>query len=102
MQFNQYTFVLELNGEIRNKLRSGEITESSEIQEFVHQEVETACIYYSECFDIIKALNFTDWRNSDFEITNVSEAAACALWEFLEQELTWDEFEQRINLKENE
>ena len=102
MQFNQYAFVLELKEEIENKIDSGEITRSEEIQEFVHQEVETACIYYSECFDIIKALNFTDFNNSSFEITNVTEAAWCALWEFLERELAWNDLEERINLKENE
>ena len=102
MQFNQYAFVLELKEEIENKIDSGEITRSEEIQEFVHQEVETACIYYSECFDIIKALNFTDFNNSAFEITNVTEAAWCALWELLERELAWNDLEERINLKENE
>jgi hypothetical protein len=34
------------------------------------------------CFDIIKELHFTDFTDSDFTVSNVSQAAYAALYEF--------------------
>jgi hypothetical protein len=45
-------------------------------------DIDNACIYYADCFDIIKELHFTDFTDSDFTITNVSQAAYAALYEF--------------------
>jgi hypothetical protein len=97
MSFDQYEFVSTLEKEIKDKIQKGEFGEYYDIQEFINEEIETACIYYSDCFDIIKALNFTDFNNSSFEITNVAEAAACALSEFLLERLDWQEFDKTIN-----
>jgi hypothetical protein len=91
--FNQYVFLSVLNEEIKAKINNKEFAEHYDIQDFIREEIETACIYYSDCFDIIKALNFTDFTGLDYEITNITQAAYCALSEFLDENLDWSELE---------
>jgi hypothetical protein len=97
MSFNKYTALQDLNEEIKNKIEAGDFSEYHELQAFIDDEVENACIYYSDCFDIIKALQFIDFRYAGYEITNVSQAAAYALSEFFNENLDLSEFEEAIN-----
>jgi hypothetical protein len=86
-------FLENLTAEIKNKISNQEFNKTYEIQDFINEEIDTACIYYSDCFEIIQALNFTDFTGSDFEITNVTQAAYCALSEFLGENLDLSELE---------
>ena len=68
--------------------------------EFQNQEIETACIYYSDCFDICKELNFTDWENHELgEITNITQAACVALQDYINEEFCMSDIEELINEK---
>ena len=97
MSFNKYTALQDLTEEIKNKIEAGDFSEHHELQDFINEGVENACIYYSDCFDIIKALQFTDFSDADYEITNVSQAAVYALSEFFNENLDLSEFEEAIN-----
>lgn len=90
--FNKYQFLESVKNTILNAIKNGEITDISEIWAYQNDEIENACIYYSDCFDICKALNFTDWSNSEIgEITNISQAAAYALSILLNDEFNDEE-----------
>lgn len=95
--FNKYLFLDSLKATIVDAIKSGQITDISEVWEFQNEEIETACIYYSDCFDICKELNFTDWTNSEFgEITNITQAACVALQEFINEEFCTSDIEELI------
>jgi hypothetical protein len=95
--FNKYLFLDGLKATIIDAIKSGEITDISDVWEFQNQEIETACIYYSDCFDICKELNFTDWTNNEFgEITNITQAAYVALQEFINDEFCAADIEELI------
>lgn len=96
--FNQYGFIASLQEDLKERIQSEEITTADGIHDFITEEVDNACIYYADCFDIIKTLNFTDFTGSDFEITNVSQAAYAALYEFAQESVDFNELE---NLLEN-
>ena len=51
---------------------------------FVSHEIDRECIYYSDCFDIVKALNVTDWSDNEFgEITSIQHLAFVSLYEYV-------------------
>lgn len=51
--------------------------------DLVHQEIDNACIYYKDCFDIVRELHYTDWKDNEFgEITNIQQLAYIALYEY--------------------
>lgn len=77
-KFNEKDFLLDLEDSI--KLESPE-----DVWEFIHQAIDTECIYYSDCFDIIKALNVTDWSDmEDFgTIKSITHLAFASLYEFV-------------------
>jgi len=75
--FNKYSFLEELEDSIRTE-------QPEDIWEMVHQEIDRECIYYSDCFDIIKALNFTDWEDNELgQINNITQLAFISLYEFV-------------------
>ena len=78
-----------------------------DIQEAIFQEVETACIYYSDCFHIVTELGVTHWE--DYEqytgkpITDICTLAFWALWESTHERFesdihteVWDYYESKI------
>ena len=76
-KFNKYDFLSDLEDSIRTE-------QPEDIWEMVHQEIDRECIYYSDCFDIIKALNFTDWEDNEFgQINNITQLAFTALYDFV-------------------
>lgn len=75
--FNKYDFLSDLEDSIRTE-------QPEDIWEMVHQEIDRECIYYSDCFDIIKALNFTDWEDNELgQINNITQLAFTALYDFV-------------------
>jgi|TARA_B110000858_G_C17570168_1_gene366489 hypothetical protein len=76
-KFNKYDFLSDLEDSIRTE-------QPEDIWEMVHQEIDRECIYYSDCFDIIKALNFTDWEDNELgQINNITQLAFTALYDFV-------------------
>ena len=76
-QFNEKDFLLDLEDSIK-------IESPEDVWEFVSHEIDRECIYYSDCFDIVKALNVTDWSDNEFgEITSIQHLAWVSLYEFV-------------------
>lgn len=104
--FNKYEYTRNLSYQLVEAIENGEIKSSDSLQDYVHQDIENMCIYYSDCFDIIKELNFTDFSASENElgidIQNVSQAAFCALWELVYSEIDFSELEELIESQEEE
>lgn len=61
-----------------------EQSEGGDVWDIVHQEIDNACIYYSDCFAIVTRLGMTDWKDNEFgEITNISQLAFVSLYEYV-------------------
>jgi len=93
--FNKYQWTLEEEKQLREfiieSIKNDRPVDESDLAEQLNGDIENAVIYYSDCFDIIKNCHFTDFSQSDFQITNVSEAAFAALYEFAYEEINLDE-----------
>lgn len=100
--FNKYLFVSDLESELLEAAKNEQLEDLDAVQDWIHQSIDSACIYYADCFDIIKALNFTDFTGSDFEITNVSQAAFAALYEFVNENIDLTEVEAEIEKLQNQ
>lgn len=99
--FNKYLFLESFKSDILNEILNENITDMSDFWEYQNAEIERAVIYYSDCFDICKELNFTDWSDSEFgEITNICQAACVALQEFISEEFDENEIESAIENRE--
>lgn len=78
--FNEFDFIENLKSEILNH----NFTTLDELEEFIHQQLDNEVIYYSDCFDIIKVLNFTNFEDNIFgECKDVCQAAYCALYNLI-------------------
>ena len=95
--FNKYRFIEELNQELKDECLKLSLSGDSEdeiyenLRTYIDESLENAVIYYNECFDIIKALQFTSFHANDNDLgmrcTDVSKAAYCALYELIDEEL---------------
>ena len=80
--FNKYHFISDTKHIIKN-----EFDNIRDIDEFINEIIESEIIYYSDCFDIIKELHFTDFEDNIFgECNNVCQAAFCALYDLIYNE----------------
>jgi hypothetical protein len=84
--FNKYKW-LEEQESLTEYLQHDPEATYDDLHEKLLQDIDTDCIYYATCFEIIKELNFTDFTDSDFTISNVSQAAYAALYEFTNDNL---------------
>jgi hypothetical protein len=103
-QFNKYQFLRDLEDEIRGEIENGNITDREQIEEHIQSSIDNACIYYSDCFDICKELNATDFTDYEMfgEIKSINQLAYAALYEYVFDEYDIDEAEQLIMDKEAE
>ena len=77
--FSKHTWIEEEKAALLEYAQDGATYD--ELHDQLMSDIDTDCIYYTNCFDIIKALGFTDWSEADFEVKNVAQAAYCALFE---------------------
>jgi len=79
--FNEYDFLEDLKGTIKEE-------NPTDVWELIYEEIERECIYYADCFEIVRALNITDWKDNEFgEITSITQLAFVALYEFVSDNL---------------
>jgi hypothetical protein len=84
--FNEFDFIDNLKSEILNH----NFNNYEALEEFIFTMLDSEVIYYSDCFDIIKALNFTDFENDIYgTCNNVTQAAYCALHDLVFNQ-NWD------------
>ena len=75
--FKKYAFLGDLQDLI-------EQSDSGDVYSVIHQEIDNACIYYSDCFQIVASCGMTDWEDNEFgEITNIQQLAFVALYDFV-------------------
>ena len=79
MSFNKYQWVQMVEDEIFSQAEDDIIRTQDEAWELVNAMIDDSVIYTSDCFDIIKALNYYDWKHSDLPVTNIQQAAYNAL-----------------------
>jgi hypothetical protein len=88
MSFNKYQWLEEqtksLNEYLKFNKENGNQTDYDELFEQLLQEIDNDCIYYSNCWDICKQLAPVDeWDKMELApITNISQLAYAALYEF--------------------
>jgi hypothetical protein len=87
MPFNKFQWLREQEASLTEYLQHDPEATYDDLLEKLLQDIDTDCIYYATCFEIIKELSFTDFTDSDFTITNVSQAAYAALYEFATENL---------------
>ena len=80
--FNENDFLLDLEDSIASE-------NPEDVWEMIHQTIDTECIYYSNCFDIVKTLNYRSWEDmNDYgEIKNITQLAFVALHEFVSENI---------------
>ena len=79
MSFNKYQWVKSVEDEIFNQAENDYIRTQDEAWELVNRMIDDSITYYSDCFDIIKELNYFDWEGSDLPVNNICQAAYNAL-----------------------
>jgi organic radical activating enzyme len=84
MAFNKHIFIDELREEILdNKFET-----RGEIERYIHEQIDNACIYTSECFEIAQELH----KSRDFgDATNIGSLAYECLLELVYEELDLEE-----------
>jgi len=80
--FNKYEFI-----ENTKEVILSEIQNITDIDSFIFGIIDNEIIYYYDCFEIIKELNFTDFNHHIFEVCDtVNKAAFCALYDLIYNE----------------
>ena len=78
--FNKYEWVDKAKAELL-ELAKGNCSED-ELDEALYHLIDTAVIYYSDCWDIAREFNMTDWSELDYPVKNITQLAAYALREY--------------------
>ena len=80
--FNEYAFLEDLKDTI-------EQSDSGDVWDLIHQEIDNQCIYNSDCFEIVRALYVTDWKDNELlqDITSIAQLAYVSLYEFVSENL---------------
>lgn len=94
-EFNVYNWLNDLENEIVDSIKNKEIGTEDEMRELINEEIDKACIYYSDCLGIIDFLGAYDFSYFDFECTNIQQVAYYALLEETHN-LDFDELKNKI------
>lgn len=101
--FNKYGFLEDLKTDLLSEIENGYLTDTDEIWERIYSYLDNSVIYYSDCFEICQALNFTDFTNHELgEATNICQAAYFALYDWVNEEFDYSEIEEAIEAKQLE
>lgn len=65
-----------------------------DINHQINSEVANACIYYSDCFDIVKELGVTDWQDLNKDLGEISDICSLAMYSLANE--IYDHFEPDI------
>lgn len=99
--FNKYLFIEQLEAEIIEEINKGNIQSSEDYYEYIQQEIDTACIYYSDCFAICLELGATDFTAYGIECNNIGQLAYACLSEYVDQNIDVDFVDDLINQPKN-
>lgn len=96
--FNKYQFIEDLEKSIINEINKGAIDNADDIQEFIWQEIDNACIYYADCWAICAELSATDFTIYGSDIHTVNQLACIALDEYVQDELDVNKLEELLTI----
>lgn len=82
--FNKYLFLDNLKEDIKEEIKNGNLEDESEINLYIFEEIDRACIYYYNCFQIMIEFNAYDFEGCK----NATELAYQVLEEFIWSEMT--------------
>lgn len=80
-EFNVNSWKYDLTYKIFECIKDEQIKSDDEMREFINNEIDSACIYYSDCLGIIDATCAYDFSRFDIECTTIQQVAYCALLE---------------------
>ena len=75
---------------------------SDDINTALMEQIDSECIYYKDCFNIIWGSNTTDWSDADREITSITELAAWIIESEFYNEGYYDDVYDRITNRTEE
>lgn len=80
--FNKYQFIDEVKESLKKELENIE-----DINQFLDKKIDNEVIYYYDCFEICKELNFIDFEHEIFgTCKDICQAAYCALYDLIHEE----------------
>jgi len=94
--FNKYLFIENLTADIKAEIEKGNISSYDEIQDYINSDIETACIYYSDCFAICASLGATEFETGFGFANNISELAYYSLLDFTQGEIDLHELTELL------
>lgn len=94
--FNVHDFINQLEDQIINEINNGNIQSGDDCYTYIHDCIDGACIYYSDCFDICRELNATDFEAYEYECTNITQLAYAALCQYTFESLDTNKFDELI------
>ena len=97
--FDKYGFIQDLNDFLMNEINNENETD---INTLIYEYIDNECMYYSDCWNICKALNANDFTAYDIECTTINQLAYCALWELVNEQLNISELETLYEEKFNQ
>ena len=95
MGFNKYKFIDDLKEEINDEIKNDNLQNEDDITEYIHNSVDSECIYYSNCMEIMQELNLYSWDNFDGDCANVMQVAYYGLEELIYNEIDISEFKTK-------
>lgn len=86
--FNEYDFISDLKDFIESESKN-----CSDFDQLISEYLENEVIYYSDCFDICKALNLTHFEHEIFgTCKDICQLAYCGLYDLVQE--NYSELEQ--------
>jgi hypothetical protein len=101
--FDGYRFLIFLKSNLLDEISNNNLCDMDEAWTFIHEAIENEIIYYADCFDICKDLNFTDFTGHELgDATNICQAAYFALYDWINEQFDFSEIEEAIEAKQLE
>lgn len=88
--FNKYLFVENVTASIKAEIANGNLIDHESMHQFLCEEVDNACIYYSDCFAICEALGATDFETGFGIAKNIKELAFYTLFDYAYDKINFD------------
>jgi hypothetical protein len=77
--FNKYDFIEDLKDQIKNEAEN-----FNDFEDLIHEYLDNEVIYYTDCWNICKDLNYTEFNSDHFgKAENICQLAYFALYDLV-------------------
>lgn len=100
--FNQYVYLDNLKDEIIFEIEKGNVENEQQVWDLIDSNIDSEAMYSDDCFDICKALHFTDFDlNNDYvgEVNNIYDAGRAALYDLVYTKLDLTDIHKALKNK---